>query len=511
MKPPAPTARRSPGWSTRRWRSCSRAGSRAGASRCATAGRAPTRSMPRTGAAFLRTDPEGLEEAIESLAAGHHDPGLVVSPTWPRPSTRIAALAVDLVVGDWAPDQVAALRDAIAPRALVERTGLPPENEIDDARADLARPLLTAWLGQVHGRRLAPALQLGPGCGTEAPPVPARRLSAEWEDAAWREASPEEGLARLDPDLAGDPRALVAGHPRGWPRSSASSAPAATRSRRSPRWPTRSAPGAAASSGAQLRDHRNHTNQCYFRCGGSRAGPEAQPCAATPAHNVHEVVHRSVEAWGARGHRGLPGGPASTPTSPATSTVGRARGDQGAPARDARARLSAPWRSGRAPTRSDQRARVPGPPARRRALPGTAAEILDDQVRAHLCPDKHRRVGRGDDHRPRRPAGDHHDDHGPHRTAALGQPTSRCCARSSGARGFTEFVPLPFVHMASPIFLQGRSRPGPTWDEVVLVHAVGRIALDGLIDNIQVASWVSSASTAASACSRPAATTSAAP
>ena len=43
--------------------------------------------------------------------------------------------------------------------------------------------------------------------------------------------------------------------------------------------------------------------------------------------------------------------------------------------------------------------------------------------------------------------------------------------------GFTEFVPLPFVHMASPIFLQGKARPGPTWDEVVLVHAVGRIAL----------------------------------
>jgi FO synthase len=43
--------------------------------------------------------------------------------------------------------------------------------------------------------------------------------------------------------------------------------------------------------------------------------------------------------------------------------------------------------------------------------------------------------------------------------------------------------------MASPIFLQGKARPGPTWDEVVLVHAVGRIALAGLIDNIQ-ASWV---------------------
>ena len=55
--------------------------------------------------------------------------------------------------------------------------------------------------------------------------------------------------------------------------------------------------------------------------------------------------------------------------------------------------------------------------------------------------------------------------------------------------GFTEFVPLPFVHMGAPIFLQGRSRPGPTWDEVVLIHSVARIAFDGLIPNIQ-ASWV---------------------
>ncbi len=55
--------------------------------------------------------------------------------------------------------------------------------------------------------------------------------------------------------------------------------------------------------------------------------------------------------------------------------------------------------------------------------------------------------------------------------------------------GFTEFVPLPFVHMGAPIYVRGTARPGPTWDEVVLVHAVARIAFDGLIDNIQ-ASWV---------------------
>jgi FO synthase len=55
--------------------------------------------------------------------------------------------------------------------------------------------------------------------------------------------------------------------------------------------------------------------------------------------------------------------------------------------------------------------------------------------------------------------------------------------------GFTEFVPLPFVHMAAPIYLQRKARRGPTFRETVLVHAIGRIAYHGLIDNIQ-ASWV---------------------
>ncbi len=55
--------------------------------------------------------------------------------------------------------------------------------------------------------------------------------------------------------------------------------------------------------------------------------------------------------------------------------------------------------------------------------------------------------------------------------------------------GFTEFVPLPFVHMGAPLFLQGRSRRGPTFAETVKMHAVGRIALHGYIDNVQV-SWV---------------------
>jgi FO synthase len=55
--------------------------------------------------------------------------------------------------------------------------------------------------------------------------------------------------------------------------------------------------------------------------------------------------------------------------------------------------------------------------------------------------------------------------------------------------GFTEFVPLPFVHMATPLFLRGRSRKGPTFREAVLMHAVARLHYATKIDNIQV-SWV---------------------
>ena len=54
--------------------------------------------------------------------------------------------------------------------------------------------------------------------------------------------------------------------------------------------------------------------------------------------------------------------------------------------------------------------------------------------------------------------------------------------------GFTEFVPLPFVHMAAPLYLQGRARRGPTFREALLMHAVARIAYRALVPNIQV-SW----------------------
>jgi FO synthase len=61
--------------------------------------------------------------------------------------------------------------------------------------------------------------------------------------------------------------------------------------------------------------------------------------------------------------------------------------------------------------------------------------------------------------------------------------------RDEGHAGFTEFVPLPFVHRQAPIYLAGLARPGPGYEDVVKVHAVARLMLQGLIDNVQL-SWV---------------------
>jgi FO synthase len=126
-------------------------------------------------------------------------------------------------------------------------------------------------------------------------------------------------------------------------------------------------------------------------------------------------------------------------------------------------------------------------------IPGTAAEILDDDVRWVLTKGKlpaaawievvttaHRlgirssstmMFGHVDDAR--------------HWAAHL--HLLRRLQLETG--GFTEFVPLPFVHQQAPLYLAGLARPGPTWDETLKVHAVARLVLQGAIDNVQL-SWV---------------------
>jgi FO synthase len=127
------------------------------------------------------------------------------------------------------------------------------------------------------------------------------------------------------------------------------------------------------------------------------------------------------------------------------------------------------------------------------SLPGTAAEILDDEVRRVICPDKVTTDQWLEVHDAAHRAGlrsnvtimfGHVESP---RSWARHLVRAREQQRRSG--GFTEFVPLPFVAMEAPIYLQGRARRGPTFGETLLMHAVARLALHPLITNIQ-ASWV---------------------
>ncbi|MFN7950142.1 MAG: 5-amino-6-(D-ribitylamino)uracil--L-tyrosine 4-hydroxyphenyl transferase CofH [bacterium] len=126
-------------------------------------------------------------------------------------------------------------------------------------------------------------------------------------------------------------------------------------------------------------------------------------------------------------------------------------------------------------------------------LPGTAAEILDDEVRGVICPDKLDTDTWLDVHRTAHAVGLRsnvtimfgHVDRPVHWARHLLR--ARALQRETG--GFTEVVPLPFVHMAAPIFLKRAARPGPTFREALLMHAIARIALVGAIDHVQT-SWV---------------------
>ncbi|MBV8958321.1 MAG: 5-amino-6-(D-ribitylamino)uracil--L-tyrosine 4-hydroxyphenyl transferase CofH [Actinobacteria bacterium] len=128
-----------------------------------------------------------------------------------------------------------------------------------------------------------------------------------------------------------------------------------------------------------------------------------------------------------------------------------------------------------------------------KTLPGTAAEILDDEVRAVLCADKVNTEEWLDAHRTAHSVGLRSNitimfgsiEHPVH--WARHMVRTRALQKETG--GFTEFVPLPFVHMAAPIYLQKNSRRGPTFREALLMHSVARIAYDQWVPNIQV-SWV---------------------
>jgi len=126
-------------------------------------------------------------------------------------------------------------------------------------------------------------------------------------------------------------------------------------------------------------------------------------------------------------------------------------------------------------------------------LPGTAAEILDDEVRAIICPDKVNtqqwlEVLRTAHELGLRTTSTIMYGH-VERPISWARHLLRLRDLQKETGGITEFVPLPFVHMEAPMYLRGQARKGPTLREAVLMHAVARLALHPLITNIQT-SWV---------------------
>jgi FO synthase len=136
-------------------------------------------------------------------------------------------------------------------------------------------------------------------------------------------------------------------------------------------------------------------------------------------------------------------------------------------------------------------------------LPGTAAEILDDEVRAVICPDKlntaewleviatAHEVGL----RTTSTIMFGHVERPIHWARHL----LRLRALQARTGGITEFVPLGYVHMEAPLWRRGRTRSGPTFREAVLMHAIPRLVLHPLIRNIQT-SWVKMGAQGAAVC-----------
>jgi FO synthase len=240
-----------------------------------------------------------------------------------------------------------------------------------------------------------------------------------------------------------------------------------------------------------------YTNVCYFRCGfcAFSKGKLAQNLRGAPyLVPRHEIVRRAREAW----ERGatevcLQGGihPAFTGDyyADVVAAINEAVPGIHVHAFSALEVWQGAETLGTGLREYLERLRALG----LGSLPGTAAEVLDDEVRRVICPDKvttgqwlevhdtAHRVGLrsnvtlmfGHVDRPRNWAR--------HLLRAREQQ------RRSG--GFTELVPLPFVPMEAPMFVKGLARRGPTFREALLVHAVGRLALHPWITNIQ-ASWV---------------------
>ncbi len=251
----------------------------------------------------------------------------------------------------------------------------------------------------------------------------------------------------------------------------------------------------------------NYTNVCYFRCQfcAFSKGKMSENLRGKPyVLDLDEIERRTIEAW----ERGatevcLQGGIHPNYTGDTYLDICR-RIQSVVP--DMHIHAFSPlevWQGAETNNVSLKTFLMQLKEAGLKSLPGTAAEILDDEVRAIICPDKinteqwlevmETAHGIGLGSTTTMMFG--HVDQPKHWARHL----LRIRQLQERTGGFTEFVPLPFVPLETPIFLKNNARPGPTYREALLMHAVPRLVLNPLISNIQT-SWVKMGRDGAAAC-----------
>ncbi len=390
-------------------------------------------------------------------------------------------------------DRLAAMTEA-AGRTLVERTAIYPAFALAPLTW-VSKPLVTPLLRSIDTAGYARETEWAPGDGTH--PIPAKDLALVTSRAPARLSSVSRLLDRIAAGhVATEPEIVRLFEARGPDFSAVCAAANAFRKARS---------GDAVTY--VVNRNINYTNLCTYGCKfcAFSKGRLSTDHRDKPYNlELEEVATRTREAW----ERGatevcLQGGIGPRYTGQTYLNIVEAV-KLGAP--DIHVHAFSPLEVWTGAT--TLKLPLPEYLAKLRdaglsSLPGTAAEILDDEVRQILCPDKINTAQWFEVMASAHSVGLKstatimfgHVDHYRHWARHL----LRLRAQQEQSGGFTEFVPLAFVHMESPIYLKGNARKGPTFRESVLMHAIARLVLDPLITNIQ-ASWVKLGPEGAAAC-----------
>lgn len=457
----------------------------------------------KPGTRMARSPEPSLEEHLWTIAVARLllGPGMSIQAP---PNLRAGALGALIRAGvnDWGgvspvtPDhvnpespwphlQALAGETRAAGRVLLERLAITPRHVREAARW-LEGPLRAAVLRRADSRGRAREDRWHAGAGD---PVPAAAL--EWLQDGGTAALQVSGPVRRILDRAARGEDLDEGEVVALFEVDGADLNAVLRSADALREET-----AGATVTYVVNRNINYTNVCLYHCGFcafSKSGPRSLRGSAYLL-DLEEVARRTAEAW----ERGatevcLQGG-----IHP--SFTGRTYFDIVAAVKGAAPAMHVHAFS---PLEITHGAKTLGLPLERylselraaglSTLPGTAAEILDDEIRAIICPDKLTTAEWLEVMRAAHAVGLRstatimfgHVEEPRHWARHL----LRLRKLQQATGGFTEFVPLPFVHMEAPLWRKGVARQGPTFREAVLMHAVARLVLHPHITNIQ-ASWV---------------------